>query len=171
MKGISLALATFAALARPAFAETAWEKLEQGIDIVGECTGDIVKNCAGVLPGEGRIKACMAGHLAELSGACLKALAEPKPAVLSDGDKATSKRIENSHLMRFIEMYLAGIDPGTGDIVAECYGTYANPDIPADKDSVSAGARRGPRHERRSRRNTGCSALPERPEALDSRLV
>ena len=38
--------------------------------------------------------------------------------------------------MRFIEMYLAGIDPSTGDIVAECYGTYANPDIPADKDSA-----------------------------------
>ncbi len=135
MKGISLALATFAALAQPAFAETGWEKLEKGIDVVGECTGDIVKNCAGVLPGEGRLKACISGHLAELSGPCLKALAEPKPAVLSDGAKATSKRIENSHLMRFIEMYLAGIDPDTGNIVAECYGTYANPDIPADKDS------------------------------------
>ena len=62
-------------------------------------------------------------------------MAEPKPEVLSDGANATSKRIENSHLMRFIEMYLAGIDPDTGDVVAECYGTYANPDIPADKDS------------------------------------
>jgi hypothetical protein len=78
----------------------------------------------------------MTGHLAELSGACLKALAEPKPQVLSDGANAPSKRIENSHLMRFIEIFLAGIDPSTGNIVAECYGTYANPDIPADKDSA-----------------------------------
>ena len=76
----------------------------------------------------------MAAHLADLSGACLKALAEPKPEVLSDGVNAKSMRVENSHLMRFIEMYLAGIDPDTGDIIAECYGTYANPDIPADKD-------------------------------------
>ena len=60
----------------------------------------------------------------------------PEPAVLSDGDHAVTKRIENSHLMRFIEMYLAGTDPETGDIVAECYGTYANPDIPADKTQL-----------------------------------
>jgi len=43
--------------------------------------------------------------------------------------------------MRFIEIFLAGIDPSTGDIVAECYGTYANPDIPADKDSAPLVAR------------------------------
>ena len=34
--------------------------------------------------------------------------------VLSDGDNAKPMRIENSHRMRFIEMYLAGIDPDTG---------------------------------------------------------
>lgn len=62
--------------------------------------------------------------------------AESEPAVLSDGANAKTKRIENSHLMRYIEMYLAGVDKSTGDIVAECYGTYANPDIPADKDTA-----------------------------------
>ncbi len=129
-------MAAFGALTQPVFAETTWDKLEQGIDVVKDCTGDVLQYCKGITPGAGRIKACMAGHLAELSGACLKALAEPEPQVLSDGANAKSKRIENSHLMRFIEMYLAGIDPSTGDIVAECYGTYANPDIPADKDSA-----------------------------------
>lgn len=113
-----------------------WEKLDNGADVVQECTGDIVKNCDGVLPGEGRIKACVATHLADLSTECLTALAKPVPAVLSDGDQAVTKRIENSHLMRFIEVYLAGIEPDTGEIVAECYGTYANPDIPADRDSA-----------------------------------
>jgi hypothetical protein len=78
----------------------------------------------------------VADHLAQLSGACLKALAEPEPAVLSDGANATSKHIENSHLIRFIEIFLAGIDPKTGDIVAECYGTYANPDVPPNKDTA-----------------------------------
>lgn len=77
----------------------------------------------------------MAGHLADLSGSCLKALAEPKPEVFLDGENAKPKRI-NMHRMRYIEMFLAGIDPSTGDILAECYGTYANPDIPANRDSA-----------------------------------
>ena len=136
MRKFAFVLAAFGALTQPAFAETTWEKLEHGIDVVRACAGDVRQYCNGIRFGHGRIKACMAGHLAELSGTCLKALAEPKPEVLSDGANAKSKRIENSHLMRFIEMYLAGIDPSTGDIVAECYGTYANPDIPTDKDSA-----------------------------------
>ena len=136
MKNSALVFAAFAALSQPAFAETAWEKLEHGADIVSDCASDVVKLCTGIVPGDGRIKACMSGHLEELSRACVTALAEPKPAVLSDGANATSKRIENSHLTRFIEVFLAGIDPKTGDIVAECYGTYAMPDVPADKDTA-----------------------------------
>jgi len=136
MRKFAFVLAAFGALTQPAFAETTWEKLEHGIDVVNDCAGDVVQYCKGVVPGEGRIKACMAGHLAELSQGCLTALAEPEPAVLSDGANAKPKRVENAHLMRFIEMYLAGIDPKTGDIVGECYGTYANPDIPPNKDSA-----------------------------------
>jgi hypothetical protein len=136
MRKYAVVLAASGMLVQPAFAETLWDKLERGIDVVSDCSGDVRQYCTGVKPGEGRIKACMAGHLADLSGACLKALAEPKPAVLSDGVNAKTKRIANSHLMRFIEIFLAGIDPSTGNIVAECYGTYANPDIPADKDSA-----------------------------------
>ncbi len=135
MKKLALIMAALGAFTRPAFAETTWEKLDQGVNVITNCAGDVVQYCKETKPGDGRIKACMAGHLPELSTSCLKALAEPKPAVLSDGVNAKTKRIENSHLMRFIEMYLAGIDPDTGDIIAECYGTYANPDIPADKDS------------------------------------
>jgi hypothetical protein len=136
IRKFAFVLAALGALAQPAFAETTWEKLEHDINAVSDCAGDVLQYCKGITPGDGRIKACMAGHLPELSGACLKALAEPKPQVLSDGANAKSQRIENSHLMRFIEIFLAGIDPGTGDIVAECYGTYANPGIPADKDSA-----------------------------------
>jgi hypothetical protein len=135
MMRFSFVLAAFGALAQPAFAETAWEKLEHGIDVVKECAGDVRQYCKDVKLGDGRIKACMAAHLADLSGACLKALAEPKPEVFSDGANAKPKRI-NMHRMRYIEMFLAGIDPSTGDILAECYGTYANPDIPANMDSA-----------------------------------
>ena len=59
----------------------------------------------------------------------------PKPEVMTDGANAKSKRV-NMHQMRYIEMFLANIDPSTGDILAECYGTYANPDIPANMDSA-----------------------------------
>lgn len=34
------------------------------------CAGDIKKLCAGIQPGEGRIKACMKSHLTELSEDC-----------------------------------------------------------------------------------------------------
>ena len=93
MRTFAFVLAAFGALTQPAFAETTWEKLEHGIDVVKDCAGDVRQYCKEIKPGDGRIKACMAGHLADLSGACLKALAEPKPAVLSDGANAKSKRI------------------------------------------------------------------------------
>lgn len=134
MKRVFVPIAMSFALIQPAISETAWGKLEKGVDVIRECAGDIRTFCKGVKPGKGRIKTCMAGHLADLSDACMKALAEPKPQVLSDGANPKPMRVENSHLMRFIEMYLAGIDPNTGNIVGECYGTYANP-MPANKDT------------------------------------
>jgi hypothetical protein len=34
------------------------------------CAGDIKKFCAGIAPGEGRLKACVKAHLTELSESC-----------------------------------------------------------------------------------------------------
>jgi hypothetical protein len=135
-RSFAFALAAFAALTQPALAQSTWEKLEQGVDVIKECASDVRKFCKDVKPGDGRIKACIGANLAKMSTPCMKALAEPKPAVLSDLVNAKSKRIENSHGMRFIEIFLAGIDPATGNIVAQCYGSYAKPDIPANKDSA-----------------------------------
>jgi len=146
VRKVAFALAAFGALVHTAFAETTWEKLEHEADVIKECSGDVLKYCKDTKPGDGRLGRCVAGHLGDLSGACIKALAEPKPEVLSDGANAKAKRIENSHGMRYIEMFLAGIDPSTGDVVAACYGTYANPDIPANKGYRSAGACRGAQH-------------------------
>lgn len=135
-RSFAFALAVFAALTQPAWAQSTWEKLEQGVDVIKECSIDVRKFCKDVKPGDGRIKACIGANLPKMSTPCMKALAEPKPAVLSDLVNAKSKRVENSHGMRFIEIFLAGIDPATGNIVAQCYGSYANPDIPANKDSA-----------------------------------
>ena len=42
--------------------------------IAQACTGDIDRLCAGVPPGEGRIKACMKAHISQVSAPCFDAL-------------------------------------------------------------------------------------------------
>jgi hypothetical protein len=42
--------------------------------IARACAGDIERLCAGVPPGEGRIKACMKAHVTELSAPCFDAI-------------------------------------------------------------------------------------------------
>ena len=42
--------------------------------IARACAGDIERLCAGVPPGEGRIKACMKAHITELSAPCFDTL-------------------------------------------------------------------------------------------------
>jgi hypothetical protein len=42
--------------------------------IARACAGDIERLCAGVPPGEGRIKACMKAHISEVSAPCFDAL-------------------------------------------------------------------------------------------------
>ncbi len=57
--------------------------------------------------------------------------------VLNDGAKAKSLRVENLHLTRFIEIFLATPDPKTGKMVAPCYNTMFTPvGIPASKDTA-----------------------------------
>ncbi|MCA3562253.1 MAG: hypothetical protein IOC82_14610 [Aestuariivirga sp.] len=135
MRKLALAALTLGGLATSAIAETALERLDHGVHVVKECAGDIRQFCKDVKPGAGRIKACVAGHLAELSAPCISAIANPPPAVQTDGANTVSKRIDMRQ-MRYIEMFLASLDPKTGNILAECYGTYADPEIPANMDSA-----------------------------------
>lgn len=67
MKKIAFVLAIFGVLTRAAVAESTLGKLAHGIDVVKGCSGDVRQYCHGITPGDGRIKACMVGHLAELS--------------------------------------------------------------------------------------------------------
>lgn len=61
--------------------------------------------------------------------------AEPK--VLSDGADAKYKRIENTHQVRYIEIFLTGREAKTGTLVAACYNTMFTPKgIPASKDTA-----------------------------------
>ena len=77
---------------------------------------------------------------AALFAVSLPALAEPapaKPKVLADGADAKSKRVENLHQARFVEIFLAARDAKTGSLVAACYNTLFTPSgIPASKDTA-----------------------------------
>lgn len=57
--------------------------------------------------------------------------------VLNDGVNAKSVRVENMHLTRFIEIFLATPDPKTGKLVAPCYNTmFTAEGIPASKNTA-----------------------------------
>ena len=57
--------------------------------------------------------------------------------VLNDGADAKPGHIENMHMTRFIEIFLALPDPKTGKLVAACYNTMFTPDgIPASKNTA-----------------------------------
>jgi hypothetical protein len=60
-----------------------------------------------------------------------------QPAVLGDGAGAISKRVENLHQTRFIEIFLAAREAKTGNMVAACFNTiFTSKGIPASKDTA-----------------------------------
>jgi hypothetical protein len=85
-------------------------------------------------------------HAAFIAAALLAAATAPSFAqeapsapspVLADGAGAKSKRIENLHKVRYLEMFLAVRDPSSGKLVAACYNTSLNSTgIPASKDTA-----------------------------------
>jgi hypothetical protein len=57
--------------------------------------------------------------------------------ILNDGANAKAGRVENMHMVRFMEIFLAFPDPETGKLVAACYNTMFTPDgIPASKNTA-----------------------------------
>ena len=75
--------------------------------------------------------------MATVTGAYAQETPAAKPNVLDDGANAKSARVENMHMTRFLEIYLAAPDPKTGKLVAACYNTMFIPQgIPASKDTA-----------------------------------
>ena len=59
---------------------------------------------------------------------------DTEPKVLADGAGAKYKRFDNMHQVRFIEIFLAGREAKTGNMVAACYNTmFTSKGIPASK--------------------------------------
>jgi hypothetical protein len=53
---------------------SAWAQPQTAQEIARACAGDIERLCAGVPPGEGRIKACIKAHITQLSAPCFDTL-------------------------------------------------------------------------------------------------
>ena len=60
-----------------------------------------------------------------------------QPAVLGDGAGAVSKRVDAMHGVRFVEIFLAGREAKSGNMVAACFNTmFTSKGIPASKDTA-----------------------------------
>jgi hypothetical protein len=66
------------------------------------CAGDIKKLCAGIQPGEGRIKACIKSHWSDLTPDCQ--------------DRVLTVAVTGKVCKADVEKLCAGIVPGTGGI-------------------------------------------------------
>jgi hypothetical protein len=68
------------------------------------CAGDVKKLCAGIQPGESRIKACMKAHLSDLSETC--------------EDRLLTVAITGKVCKADVAKLCAGVVPGTGGLRA-----------------------------------------------------
>lgn len=60
-----------------------------------------------------------------------------EPAVLSDGQGAVFGRVDDMHQTRYLEIFLAGREASTGNIVAACYNPmFAAEGIPESRDTA-----------------------------------
>ena len=86
------------------------------------CAGDIKTLCAGVQPGEGRIKACVKSHLTNLSPTCQ--------------DRVLTVAVTGKVCKTDVTKLCAGIVPGTGGIRA-CIKSHMAEVSDACRDAMS----------------------------------
>ena len=89
------------------------------------CAGDIKTLCAGIQPGEGRIKTCIKSHLTELSPTCQ--------------DRLLTVAVSGKVCKTDVAKLCAGIEPGTGGIRA-CIKSHMAEVSDVCKDAMSRAA-------------------------------
>ena len=89
------------------------------------CAGDIKTLCAGIQPGEGRIKTCIKSHLTDLSPACQ--------------DRLLTVAVSGKVCEADVAKLCAGIEPGTGGIRACIKSHMADVSDPC-RDAMSQAA-------------------------------
>jgi hypothetical protein len=98
----------------------AGEGLVEGLKVVRACASDVEHLCSGIMPGGGRIKACVKDNLSKLSPDCTEALAkmvaeqtEPPPDYTST---AKFTQLDGRRGMRYCEIFLIGGNPITENL-------------------------------------------------------
>jgi hypothetical protein len=86
------------------------------------CGGDVKSLCAGIQPGDGRVKACIKSHFGDVSGPCQAVLV--KAAAISKACSADVKKV------------CADVKPGGGRIEA-CMKSHLSEVSDSCKDAVS----------------------------------
>ena len=135
MKKLGLVLAALLGLiVHPAMAQIG---IVDGLEIARACAGDVLRLCAGVIPGDGRIKACVRQNMGNLSPSCHDAIQQDISApVPQDGAQAQLHRFTNLNNYRYCEIFLIGGNPF--DLEGAVYNT-TELNIGADKrDSCPA---------------------------------
>ena len=89
------------------------------------CAGDVKSLCAGVQPGDGRMKACIRSHFSDVSAPCQAVLV--KAAAVSKACSADVKKVS------------ADVKPGDGRIEA-CMKSHLSEVSDACKDAVTLAA-------------------------------
>ncbi|GLR84276.1 cysteine rich repeat-containing protein [Bradyrhizobium iriomotense] len=89
------------------------------------CTGDIKTLCAGVSPGEGRIKACIKSHLNDVSESCR--------------DRLLTVAVTGKICKADVAKLCAGIAPGTGGI-RQCIKSHVAELSEPCRDAMSGAA-------------------------------
>ncbi len=120
MKNFSLiVVASHGLLAYPAMAQVT---VMEGLEVARACAGDVISLCAGVLPGDGRIKACVRQNMGKLSPSCHDAIEKDiSAAVPQDGAQAKMTRITGLNDYRYCEIFLIGGNPF--DLEGSVYNT------------------------------------------------
>jgi hypothetical protein len=89
------------------------------------CAGDIKSLCAGIQPGQGRIKACMKSHLTNLSPTC--------------EDRVLTVAVAGKVCRTDVAKLCGGITPGTGGI-RTCMKAHMTEVSEACRDAMSQAA-------------------------------
>lgn len=117
----------------PVVTSAAEDALVRDFRVIRACATDVEKLCSGVLPGEGRIKACMKDNLSKLSADCVDtmlsaaAAARETPQTKPVPIPANPKPMTYNNLRGVIycEVWLFRNDPASGQIAGVYYNTSA----------------------------------------------
>jgi hypothetical protein len=75
--------------------------------------------------------------MAPVASSFAQAAPAAEPQALRDGDGAKTMRFNDTHMARYVEIFLAGREAKTGNLVAACYNTmFTSSGIPASRDSA-----------------------------------